>query len=148
MNAKRTHRYCSTGKSTTSTGSQSGAIIALCLYLWIDPLLVTFIKGHKYTCLLSNKPQIYRQGCRRTRKGQNRMQDLPPQGVSHHPNVCKMCYHYRKAMGHSLLPTFRELCCFYFSSPLFSFLCPQLPFFISLFICPLCLSQASPASAR
>lgn len=144
MNAKRTQRYCSTGKSTSrSTGSQSGAIIALFKSLNQPSPRLTFILGHKHTRLLSNKPQIYKQGDRGTRKSQGRMQDWPPQGVSHHPNVCKICYHYGETMGYSLLPTFRELWSFYFS-PFSALNCP----FLSPLICPRCLSQPSPASAR
>lgn len=71
------------------------------------------------------------------------MQDWAPQGVSHHPNVCKMCYYYKKAMGYLLLPTFRELWYFYFSFPLFSFLCPHLPFYVSFYLSALSVSSFS-----
>lgn len=68
MNAKRTHRYCSTGKSTSSGRHHSAKFISLNQ----PSLLVTYVMWHKHTYLLSNKPRLYRrdaEGPERVRAG-------------------------------------------------------------------------------
>lgn len=78
---------------------------------------VTFIMWHKYACLLSNETPAMRAGVQEDMKGSAHDAGVASSGCPTIQMCVRVCYHDKRAVGCLLLPTFRQLEHFYFSSP-------------------------------